>query len=527
MSDNKRIAKNTIFLYARMIITIIVSLITARVVLNTLGVEDYGIYQTVGGFVTLLGYLNGALGAASSRFLTFELGTGNYEKLQKTFSSVFFVHLIFAAIVLLLGETIGLWFFYNKLNIPVERMSAAIWTYHLSIVTILFTITQVPYNASIISHEKMNVYAYTSIVDACLKLLIVYLIVISPIDKLIFYSLLLFVQTVGMMVFYRWYCVRNFSESKIVAFLDKKIVKEVLSYSGWNVFATTSVALCSQGLTVITNMFFNPGVVTARAVANTINQTANQFVSNFRTAVNPQVVKQYAAKQYDESSRLLLSSTKYSFYLFLLIALPICLVAEFLLRIWLGQVPEYSVQYLQLAVCTSLFSVFDLSFYTGLYAKGRIKENSIFSSSFFFFAFIGTYILFKLGFSPVVSGWMLLIAQMIIALVVKPIMLVKIVNYRFSDIFAVFKSCFLVLIVSVPIPLILYLYKDNLIENYYLREIVICIVAILSVAIAVWFIGLDKETKQKILTFVKSKMKKNYGELYTGWKWNKGTTTWR
>lgn len=508
MSDGKRIAKNTVYLYLRMIITIVVSLITSRVILRTLGVEDYGIYQTVGGFVTLLGYLNGALGTASSRFLTFELGTGNYEKLQRTFSSVFYVHLIFASIVLLIGETVGLWFFYNKLNIPPERLDAAIWTYHLSIVTILFTITQVPYSASIISHERMNMHAYTSIVDAVLKLVIVYLIVISPIDKLIFYSLLLFVQTVGMMVFYRWYCTHRFSEAHITAILDKQIVKEVLSYSGWNIFATTAVSLCSQGMTVITNMFFNPGVVTARAVANTVNQTANQFVNNFRTAVNPQVVKQYAAKQYDESSRLLLTSTKYSFFLFLVIALPVCLVAEFLLQIWLGQVPEYSVQYLQLAICTSLFGVFDLSFYTGLYAKGRIKENSIVSSSFFFLAFIGTYILFKLGYSPVVSGWMLLIAQIIIALVVKPIMLVKIVNYRLSDILDVFKSCFLVAIVSVPVPLSFYLIKEEIQLNYYIRELLICMVAIISVVLAVWFIGLDKVTKQKLIVFLKDKLKR-------------------
>lgn len=508
MSECKRIAKNTIFLYVRMIITIMVSLITSRVVLNTLGVEDYGIYQTVGGFVTLLGYMNGALGAASSRFLTVELGIGNYEKLQNTFSSVFFVHFIFAAIVLLLGETIGLCFFYNKLNIPVERMGAAIWTYHLSLVTIFFNITQVPYNASIISHERMNVYAYTSIVDAGLKLLIVYLIVISPIDKLVFYSLLLFIQSIGMRVFYRWYCRRNFSESKIVAVFDKKIVKEVLSYSGWNVFATTSVALCSHGITVITNMFYSPGVVAARAVANTVNQATNQFVNNFRTAVNPQIVKQYAAHNYEGSKTLLLSSTKYSFYLFYLMALPICLSAEFILQLWLGQVPEYAVQYLQLAIVTSLFGVFDLSFYTGLYAKGQIRENSIISSSFFFGAFIITFILFKLGMSPLGSGWMLLIAQTLIAMVVKPIMLVRIVNYNYKEIFKVFVNCFWVVIVSAPLPILLMLNKDVISDNYYICELIICLCSIACALLAIWFIGFDKEMRLKLVWVIKAKFKK-------------------
>lgn len=491
-----------------MIITMVVSLYTTRVVLQTLGVEDYGIYQAIGGFVALLGFLNGALSAGSSRFLTYELGTGNLTKLKDTFSSVFWVHVIFAWLVLIIGETVGLWFVYNKLNIPEARMSAAIWAYHLSIITTVFTITQVPYSASIISHERMNVYAYTSVIDAVLKLIIVYLIIISPIDKLVFYSILLFVQSIGMMLFYLFYCLHRFEETRIKGSFDKEIVKSVLSYSGWNVFATTSVALCSQGLTVITNMFFNPGVVAARAVANTVNQAANQFVNNFRTAVNPQIVKQYAAHNFDGSKDLLLSSTKYSFYLFYLIALPVCLSAEFILQLWLGQVPEYAVQYLQLAIATSLFGVFDLSFYTGLYAKGQIRENSIISSSFFFVAFVLTYILFKIGMSPLVSGWMLLISQIIIALIVKPIMLVKIVNYNYREIFLVFKNCFLVFIISAPIPIILMVYKDHICVNYYLRELIVCVGSIICVLTTVWFVGLDKVTKQKLRNFIKEKIKR-------------------
>ena len=484
----------------------VVSLYTTRVVLKVLGVEDYGIYQTIGGLVALLGYLNGALSVGSSRFLTYELGTKDYDKLQRTFSSVFYVHLILAAFVVVLGETAGLWFLYHRLVIPEGRMMAAAWVYHLSIVTAVFTITQVPYSASIISHERMNVYAYTSITDAVLKLIIVYLLTISQYDKLIYYSLLLFAQSVGMMCFYRWYCQVRFEETKIKRIFDKQIVKSVLSYSGWNIFATTSVALCSQGMTVITNMFFNPGIVAARAVANTVNQTANQFVGNFRTAVNPQIVKQYAAQNYDSSKSLLLSSTKYSFYLFYLIALPVCLSAEFILQLWLGQVPEYAVQYLQLAIVTSLFGVFDLSFYTGLYAKGQIRENSIFSSSFFFFAFVLTFILFKLGMSPLASGWMLLISQMIIALIVKPIMLVKIVNYNYSEIFLVFKNCFVVFLISAPLPILLMNYKDYICDNYYLRELVVCSGSIMCSLATIWFVGFDKSTKNRVVNFVKNRI---------------------
>ena len=490
-----------------MIITLVVSLITTRVILKTLGVVDYGIYQTIGGLVALLGYLNGALSVGSSRFLTYELGTGDCNKLQRTFSSVFYVHLILAVIVVVVGETAGLWFLYNKLVIPAERMIAATWIYHLSIITAVFTITQVPYSASIISHERMNVYAYTSIADVVLKLVIVYLLVISPFDKLMFYALLLFIQTVGMMCFYRWYCKKRFEEATIKRVFDKQIVKSVLSYSGWNIFATTSVALCSQGITVVTNMFFNPEVVASRAVANTVNQTANQFIGNFRTAVNPQIVKQYAAKNYDGSKKLLLSSTRYSFYLFFIIALPVCMSAEFILRLWLGQVPEYAVQYLQLAICASLFDVFNLSFYTGLYAEGRIKENSIFSSSFFFIAFVLTYILFKLGMSPLVSGWMLLFSQIIIALIVKPIMLVKIVYYNYGEIYSIFKNCLLVVIVSVPLPILLLIYKEGICDNYYIRELIVCIISILCAITSIWFVGFGKNMRVRLIEFVNSKLK--------------------
>lgn len=506
--NNKRIAKNIVFLYIRMIITMVVSLYTSRVVLQTLGIDDFGIYQTVGGVVAMIGYLKGALSAGTSRFLTYELGTGNKEKLLKTFSSLFYVHIIFCLVVLIIGETIGLWFVYNKLLIAPERMSAAVAAYHFSVLASICTIIQVPFNASIISHERMSVYAYASIADAVLKLLIIFLIIKSPIDKLVYYALLLCIQTACMTFFYWWYARRQFEECKLRPFFDRPIIKSVLSYSSWNVFATTAVALCSQGLTVVTNMFFLPGVVTARSVANTVNQTANQFVDSFRTAVNPQIVKQYAAGNNDGSKELLLSSTKNSFYLLYIIALPVCLCSESLLRLWLGQVPEYSVQFLQLAIITSLFGVFDLSFYTGLYATGRIKENSFFSSSAFFVCFVATYLCFKLGMSPIMSGWMLLFSQMIISLVIKPILLVKIVGYKYKEIVSVLKNCFSVVLLSAPIPFIAFYLKNNISGSYYINELVVCVVSIFSSLIGIWYVGFDKNTRNRLLSFLKSKIKK-------------------
>lgn len=511
--SNKTIAKNTLFLYFRMLLVMVVSLYTSRVVLQVLGVEDFGTYNSVGGIVLLLSFVNGALATGSSRFLTFELGTGNEQKLKETFSSVLIVHAVLAVIVVLLAETAGLWFVYNKLVIPPERLSAAIFTYHLSVVTIFFSITQVPYNASIISHEKMSIYAYVGIVEVFAKLIVVYALKIGDWDKLKLYALLLCVIQVGIALFYRGYCVVHFVETKSHLILNKKIVKNVLGYSGWNLFANTAIALNNHGSTILINMFFNPAVVAARAVANQVNMAANQFINNFRTAANPQIVKRYAAGDIEGSKSLLLSSTKYSFYLMLLLCLPICLVAEPLLRLWLGQVPEYSVEFLQITIVTSLLQVFDSSFYVALYAKGRIRENAFLSPTIGFLVLPVSYIFFKLGFSPVSIAWCLLVSYGVVGLVVKPILIIKIVGYTWKDIFSVFKPCFNVLIMSSLLPLFFYIRGDCLIESEIVRCIFLVVLGVCSVGCCAWFIGLEKEIRIMLIVKFRSLLSSIFKEM--------------
>ena len=345
-SKNKTIAKNTLFLYFRMMFSMLVSLYTSRVVLQALGIEDYGIYQTVGGVVGMLSFLNGALSTGSSRFLTYEMGTGNWTKLQRTFSSVLTVHILLAILIVLIAETGGLWFVCNKLVIPTERIDAAIFAYHFSILAAVFSITQVPYSACIISHERMGIYAYMSIIEVSLKLIIVYMLAIGNLDKLKLYALLYCFINISVALFYRFYCIRKFSETHYKLIWDKVIIKNVLCYSGWNLFANTAIALVNQGATILVNMFFAPSVVAARAISNQVNMAAYHFITNFRTAANPQIVKRYAAGDFEGSKSLLLSSTVYSYYLMLLLTLPICLVAEPLLHFWLGTVPDYTVQFL-------------------------------------------------------------------------------------------------------------------------------------------------------------------------------------
>lgn len=507
-SNHKTILKNTIFLYFRMMFTMLVSLYTSRVILKILGIEDFGIYQTVGGVVTMLSFLNGALSTGSSRFLTFELGCNNYDKLKKTFSTVLNAHIILALLIAILAETGGIWFVYNKLVIAPDRLDAAIYAFHFSVLTSIFSITQVPYTASIIAHEKMKIYAYTSVIEAILKLLIVYALTLGEIDKLKLYATLLCIIQISIIIFYRIFCNKQFPETKYSLFWDKQILKKVLSYSGWNLFANTAIALKNQGATVMINIFFNPSVVSARAIANQVNMAANQFIQNFRTASNPQIVKKYASGDFDGSKELLLLSTTFSYYLMLILCLPICLVADELLNVWLVEVPEYTTVFLQLTIITSLFQVFDTSFYTALYAKGRIKENALISPTLGFLIFGITYLLFKYGFPPISLAWGLLIDYALLGLLIKPLLIVKIANYTWKEILDVFYSCFKVTIIAVPLPLILYLYKYLLFSNELAYFIIIVLISIATVSFSVWYIGLNKGIREKIKLIIIKKITK-------------------
>lgn len=498
-TNNKTIAKNTLFLYFRMMFTMVISLFTSRIILQKLGVDDYGIYQAVGGIVGFLSFINAALSTGSSRYLTYALGEGNTEKLKKTFSTTLNIHILIAILIALVAETIGLWFLYNKMVIAPDRLSAAVYTYHLSILTAVFTLTQVPYNATIIAHEKMSIYAYMSIFDVSAKLLICYLLTIGGFDRLMIYATLLLSVQVSIMCIYRFYCARHFEEAHFSFSFDKKIFKEIAGFSGWSMFASTSIALNSQGVLILLNMFFAPAVVAARAISLQVNMAANQFVSNFRQAAIPQIVKKYAAGDYEGSKHLLLESTKYSYYMMYLITLPVCLLAYPLLKLWLGVVPDYAVPFLQLVIVQSLFQVFDTSFYTALYAKGRLRENALTAPAIAFMIFPITYILFKLGYSPLVLSWTSLVVYAILGLVQKPWIIMKIVDYKWTEIWSVYRVCIKVTLISLPIPILI---NDFLVTTELINFIIVGIVCVISIGITVFFFGIDKMTRKKIVGMV-------------------------
>lgn len=498
-TNNKTIAKNTLFLYFRMMFTMVISLFTSRIILQKLGVDDYGIYQAVGGVVGFLSFINGALSTGSSRFLTYALGEGNVEKLKRTFSTTLNIHILIAILIVIAAETIGLWFLYHKMVIAPDRLSAAVYTYHLSILTAVFTLTQVPYNATIVAHEKMSIYAYMSIFEVSAKLLICYLLTIGNFDRLMMYATLLLGVQVGCMCFYRFYCTHHFEEARFSFSFDKKIFKKIAGFSGWSMFANASIALNSQGVLILLNMFFAPAVVAARAISLQVNMAANQFVSNFRQAANPQIVKKYAAGDYEGSKHLLLESTKYSYYMMYLIALPVCLLAYPMLKLWLGVVPDYTVPFLQLVIVQSLFQVFDTSFYTALYAKGRLRENALTSPTLGFMIFPITYLFFKLGYSPLVLSWTSLVVYAILGIIVKPWLIIKIVDYKCSEIWSVYRSCLIVTVASLPIPIIIYRLVDS---TQVVHFILLGLVCLLSVTLSAFFLGIDKAMRKKVLGMI-------------------------
>lgn len=502
-SNNKRIAKNTIMLYFRMAFLMLLGLYTSRVVLATLGVEDYGLYNVVGGVVGFLGFLNAALSNGTSRFITYEMGKGADGNVNKVFQNAFIVHAVLALIVLLLAETVGLWFLYEKLGVAPGRMSAAVWVYHLSVLSAVISITQVPYSSLIIAHEKMDIYAYTGIADGILKLLVVYLLTISNSwDKLIVYAFLIFVVTTGMLLFYRLYCSRKFNESSLKGFqYDKKLSKEILGFSSWSLVGNLAHTLNAQGMTIITNMFFGPAVVAARALSITVNGAVMNLINNFRTAANPQIIKLYSSGNIEESKRLMLSTTSYSYYIMLCFSIPIIFSCETILSLWLKEVPEWTVIFVQLILVQSLMFTFDTCFYTGLYASGKVKTNALISPMFYFVQFIVVYILFNYGFSPITLSIAGIITSMIAAFVAKPILLKKQAGYTYCEVYLTIARCIVVSVCAIVIPLVLGQFNFNGLVLSLGKAFLNFVYA----ACIIFFIGFSASDRNKILGFVRSK----------------------
>ncbi len=387
-------------LYFRMMLTVIVSLYTSRVVLNTLGVEDYGIYNVVGGSVTMFGFFNGAMSSATQRFLTFDIGRKDYVQLRKTFNATLIIHVGISLLIFILAETLGLWLVNNFLNLPEGRMQAAQMVYHFSVLSFVVTIIQSPYNALIIAREKMSVFAYFSILDVFLKLLIVLLLVHIAFDKLTLYAILVFVVSLIVAVAYRIYSRKHFEETKFIIVNDKSLYKNLTSYSVWNLFGAASLVGKGQGVNIILNIFFGTIINASLGVAYQVSSTVTSFVSNFQMASNPQIIKSYASNEKDYMTNLVIRTSKFSFFLLFILTLPIIMEIEYILKIWLKLVPDFTAIFAILVLVNALIDSFSGSLMAAVSATGNIRFYQLVIGGLSLLILPITYLLFRFGYSP-------------------------------------------------------------------------------------------------------------------------------
>lgn len=504
MENNKRIAKNTLMLYFRMLLTMLVSLYTVRVVLNTLGVVDYGIYNVVGGVVIIFSFLSNTMASASQRFFAFDLGRNDMLQLKRTFSLTVLIYVIISAVVLLLAETIGLWFLNTQMVIPADRLEAANWVYQFSIISFLVTIMFIPYNAVILARENMTFYAYVSIIGVILKLVIVYLLLVFSMDKLKLYSVLMFATTCIISFIYFTICIRKYEESRFKFYWDKGLFFTLIGYSGWNLFGTIAGLLKSQGINILLNMFFGPVVNAARGIAYQVNAAVNQFVINFHTAARPQITKYYAAGEKEQMMSLVFKSSKYSYYLLFILSMPVLLETNYLLTLWLKNLPEYVVLFTRLVIITALIDTLSYPLITAALATGEIKRYQLIVGGVQLMSLPISFCFLKLGFAPQIT---MVVAIFIstVSLFLRVYMLESMVGFSIRDYFR--KVLLIISAVSV-IAYVIPLYLTYQLGNGSLRFFIVGSGGIIASLAAIYFVGLSANERKFVIQTVHNKVLK-------------------
>lgn len=494
-SNNKRIAKNTLMLYARMLILMLVGLYTSRITLNALGVENFGIYNVVGGIVTMFSILSGSLSVAISRFITFELGRNDIEKLKKVFSSAMTTQIILSLIIVLLAETIGLWFLNNKLVIAAGRMTAANWVYQFSILTFVLNLISLPYNATIIAHERMSAFAYISIFDVFSKLLVAFSIYYSPFDKLIHYSLLLVIIAIINRLIYVAYCKKHFTECVVRFTYDRTLLKQMFSFAGWNFIGASSAVLRDQGGNILINIFYGSTVNAARAIAIQVSSHIQSFVSNFMTAVNPQITKSYASGDYDYMMSLIYKGARFSYYVLLILSLPVIINAQYILTIWLGIVPEHTVTFIQLVLIFAMSESLANPLVTAMLATGKIRNYQLVVGGIQMMNLPLSYIFLRLGYPPE-SIFVIAIFISVCCEMARLYMLRSMINLSISSFLRkVYFNVIFVTVIASIIPIAL----SVILPDNFIGFIGSCICCVISAVVCILFIGLTN-TELKMIT---------------------------
>lgn len=490
-SSNKRIAKNTILLYFRMLFLMAITLYTSRVILNALGVEDYGINNVVAGFLSMFGILTSSLSSAISRFITVELGKQNIQRLKNIFQTALCVQIIMGIIIVACTETIGMWFLHSKMVIPEGRIVAAQWCLHCSSISIFINLINVPFNSLIVAHEKMSAFAYISILEAILKILICYALYISPYDRLITYVILGIIVSLSLRLIYGSYCKRNFEECQLQPKFNSGLFKEIWGFAGWNFFGNTSYILNTQGVNMLMNIFFGVSVNAARGIAIQANHAITQFVSNFMMAMNPQIIKSYAIGDKETAFALACRGARFSFYIMIVLALPAIFESETILKIWLKNPPQMSGMFLIWTIIASLTTAIGKPLQTLQNAHGDIRKYQIYITIVASLPFPLTWILFKLEFSVIWSYYVFAAIYWIIIFVRFYLVNSSTGIGRRQYLIGVVGRCHVVGIVSATMPLIIVL----LMPPTYLRLVTTIVCSSIFSIVCILYGGMNKSER--------------------------------
>lgn len=496
--DNKRIAKNTMLLYGRMGLMMIISFFTARITLEALGIVNYGINNVVGGLVSMFSLISSSLTSSSSRFLTFELGTGNKKRLNRIFITSVNIHIILAVIVVIAIETIGVWFLNNKMIIPINRLIAAHWVLQCSTITFVIGLLSTPYNAAILAHEKISIYAYISLFDAIARLTIVLSIKYYGGDRLILLSIISLIPILIKRFYYCYYCKKNFEECTYHFIWDKQIFKEMFGFAGWNLIGCTAGQMKDQGVNIAINLFTGPAINAARGIAMQINGIIGQFSSNFMIAINPQIIKEYANSNFERIHMLISKGARLSYYLFLLFSLPIFLEIETILNIWLGQVPAHTIFFTRLVLILSLVETTSHTLITAQLATGNIRNYQIVVGSILLMNLPVSYTLLKVGFFPEIT---LIVAIVIsqICMIARLLFLRKSIKLSMRTFFQnVYLNIIIVTIIAAIAPIICYTF----ISPGYIRLVIVCFVSTIVSSATIYFIGCNNTERRIIKGYI-------------------------
>lgn len=503
MANNSRIAKNTVFLYFRMFFTMLVALFTVRIVMKTLGVEDYGLYNVVGGVVLSMTFLSRVLAVASQRFFSLSIGKNDFEGLKHIFSSILFVYIVLSVIIVILAETLGLWFVMNRLTIPSERLTAAIYTYHFALLSFIVTIITSPHQALIIAHEKMDIYAYASIIEVILKLVIVYLLYISPIDKLVSYGFLMFISTLLSYGVYFIYCKKKYSEEVTKPRWDPDTTKSVFSYSGWTLFGSLSGVCANQGISIVLNVFYGPIANAAYAIGLQLSSQVNAFANNFLVAVRPPLIKSYASSDFDYMDKLFYMTSKVSFVLMYIVLLPLYIEIEAILQIWLGSVGVYMVSFTRLMLIYSLILIFGNPITTIVQAAGNVKQYHLLVDGFTLLCLPIAYVSYKLG-AQVESSLIILCVVFFIAHAIRLIILKKTVVFsikRYITRFIIPTG--LTIIVSYAFSMVL----QKVLPSSLIGVLIVCVFSAIIAFVVSALLLFGKDERNMVMRLIKERKK--------------------